>query len=91
MKNCTEVLVGHQHEKASLVMILNWRGVSANGQFAHKEACKNREEISDVQRHDCQHATKRQLVYRVEKIGKLTAGNQVQPGGCKCKLSAGRY
>jgi hypothetical protein len=83
-----EVLVGHRHEKGMLVMILNWRGVSANSQFAHEEACKNRKEVSDVQCHDCQHAMKGQFGDHNMETGRLTAGNQVQPGGCRCKLSA---
>jgi hypothetical protein len=51
----------HHHRKASLVMVLDWRGVSANGQFTNKEASKDREEISNVQGHDCQHTVKGQF------------------------------
>jgi hypothetical protein len=85
-----KVLVGHHHEKASLVMILDWRGVSANSQFTHKEARKDREEISNVQCHDCQHAIEGQFSDCKMGTSRLTAGNQVQPVGCRCKLSAGR-
>ena len=72
-------------------MILNWRGVSANRQFTNKEASEDGQKISDVQGHDCQHAAKGQFWIRAEEIGKLTASNQVQLGGCRRKLSAGRY
>jgi hypothetical protein len=85
-----EVLVGHHHEKTSLVMILNWRGVSANSQFAHEEACKDREEIPNIQCHDCQHAMEGQFGDHNMETGRLTAGNRVQPGGYRYKLSADR-
>lgn len=50
------------------MMIIHNRGISTNGQLTNEQTCKDGEEVSNVQGHDCQHAVECQLYDQREGI-----------------------
>lgn len=75
------------NREALLVVVIDRRSISANCQFSNKQTCKNREEVANIQGHDCQHATDvLVLAIKTKTANKLTVGSRVLPGQCRCML-----